>query len=110
MRNFVVKPSRLPYSQNLVSHLLPAFRRPERDETMAEIEELAQQIADLSPEEQERLLDRAAALALRKGLRALSERYRQRLRTEARLDQPVEEIWRALRQIREEVAARDCPD
>ncbi|HLF82536.1 MAG TPA: hypothetical protein VI410_12270, partial [Anaerolineales bacterium] len=66
---------------------------------MAEIEELAQQIADLPPEEQERLLDRAAALALRKGLRAVSERYRQRLRREARLDQPVEEIWRALRQI-----------
>lgn len=77
---------------------------------MAEIEELAQQIADLPPEEQERLLDRAAALGLRKGLRALSDRYRQRLRMEARLDQPVEEIWRALRQNREEVAARDCPD
>jgi len=77
---------------------------------MAEIEELAQQIADLPPEKQERLLDRAAALALRKGLRAVSERYRQRLRREARLDQPVEEIWRALRQIREEVAARDRPD
>lgn len=77
---------------------------------MAKIEELAQQIADLPPEEQERLLDRAAALALRKGLRALSEGYRQRLRREARLDQPVEEIWRALRKIREEVAARDCPD
>ena len=77
---------------------------------MAEIEELAQQIADLPPEEQERLLDRAAALALRKGLMALSERYRQRLSRAARLDQPVEEIWTALRQIREEVAARDCPD
>jgi hypothetical protein len=77
---------------------------------MAEIEESAQQIADLPPEEQEHLLDRAAALTLRKGLRALSDRYRQRLRGEARLDQPVEEIWRALRQIREEVAARDCPD
>jgi hypothetical protein len=77
---------------------------------MAEIEELAQQIADLPPEEQERLLDRAAALALRKGLKALSERYRQRLRREGRLDQPVEEIWRALRQIREEVAARESPE
>jgi hypothetical protein len=77
---------------------------------MVEIDALAQQIADLSPEEQERLLDRAAALALRKGLAAISEKYRQRLRRESRLEQPVEEIWKALRQIREEVAARGCPD
>jgi hypothetical protein len=71
---------------------------------------LAQQIADLPPEDQERVLDRAAALALQRGLRALSEKYRERLLKEGELDQPVEKIWEALRQIRNEVAARDCPD
>jgi hypothetical protein len=77
---------------------------------MAGIEELAQQIADLPSEDQERVLDRAAALALQRGLRALSDKYRERLLREGELDQPVEKIWQALRKIREEVAARDCPD
>jgi hypothetical protein len=76
---------------------------------MAEIEELAHQIADLSPEDQERLFDRAAALALQKGLRKLSDQYRDRLRREGSLDQPMEAIWEELRRIREEVAARDYP-
>jgi hypothetical protein len=77
---------------------------------MAGIEELAQQIAELPPEEQERVLERAAAITLQKGLKTLSEKYRERLRREGTLTQPVESIWEALRQIREEVAARDYPD
>ena len=59
---------------------------------MAEIEELAQQIAALPPAEQERLLERVATLTLRKGLRALSEQYRERLRREGTLDQSIEAI------------------
>jgi len=77
---------------------------------MAGIEELAQQIADLPPAEQERLLERVAALTLQKGLRAVSEKYRERLRQEGTVDQSVEAIWEALQKIREEVAARDYPD
>ena len=78
---------------------------------MARIDELAEQIAALPPSEQEQLLDQVAALTLRKGLRALSEKYRQRLQREGKLgqDQSVEAIWEALRKIREEVAARDYP-
>lgn len=77
---------------------------------MAEIEELAQQIAALPPVEQERLLERVATLTLQKGLRALSEQYRERLRREGTLDQSIEAIWEALRLIRDEVAARDYSD
>ncbi len=50
-----------------------------------------------------------AALTLQKGVRALAEQYRERLRREGTLDQSVEAIWEALRQIRDEVAARDYP-
>lgn len=77
---------------------------------MADVEELAQQIAALPPEEQERLLDRVAALTLQRGLRSLSEKYRERLRRESRLDQSVEAIWEALQRVRQEVATCDYPD
>lgn len=77
---------------------------------MADVEELAQQIAALPPEEQERLLDRVAALTLQRGLRSLSEKYRERLRRESRLDESVEAIWEALQRVRQEVATCDYPD
>ncbi len=77
---------------------------------MAEIEELAHQIASLPPREQERLLERVAALTLQNGLRELAERYQGRLRRMGTLDEPLEAIWRGLRKVREEVAGRDYPN
>ncbi len=77
---------------------------------MAKIDELVEEIAALSPVEQERLFERLAALALRRGMQKLSDMYRERLRHEGKLDQSVEDIWQELRRIRDEVAARDNPD
>ena len=76
---------------------------------MARIEELAEKIASLPLSEQERLLERVAALTLQKGLSALADKYRERLRRQGTLDQSVEATWEALRKAREEVAARDYP-
>ena len=76
---------------------------------MARIEELAEKIASLPLSEQERLLERVAALTLQKGLSALADKYRQRHPRQGTLDQSVEATWEALRKVREEVAARDYP-
>ena len=77
---------------------------------MAEIEELARQIASLPPSDQERLLERVAALTLQRGLGALADKYRERLRRQGTLQESVEATWERLRKVREEVAARDYPD
>lgn len=77
---------------------------------MAEIEELAQQIASLPPSDQERLLERVAALTLQRGLSALADKYRERLQRQGNLQESVEATWIKLRKVREEVAARDYPD
>lgn len=77
---------------------------------MSRIDELVREIAELAPSEQARLLDRLAAITLAKGLRDLSEQYRERLRREGAAEMSVEEIWSDLRRVREEVAARDYPD
>ncbi len=77
---------------------------------MAEIEELARQIAGLPPSEQERLLEQVAALTLQRGLTALAQTYRERLRLQGTLHESVEATWQALRKVRGEVAARDYPN
>lgn len=73
----------------------------------AKVEELASKIAALDEAEQKVLFERAAELSFRHGLTALSGRYRKRLRREGELDRTVEEILTKLRQIREEIAARE---
>jgi len=77
---------------------------------MAEIEELAQQIASLPPPKQERLLDRVSTLMLQRGLGELAAKYQERLRRMGTLDESVEATWRGLRKVREEIAARDYPN
>ena len=76
---------------------------------MATVEELAEEIARLSLADQERLLAQLEAITLQKGLHALAERYRDRLRRQGTLDESVEATWEALRKARDEVAARDYP-
>lgn len=71
------------------------------------IDELAERIANLDPSEQEALLEKVAELNFRRGLEALSQKYRERLAKEGKLDQKVEEVMAELKQIREEIAAHD---
>ena len=73
------------------------------------IEKLATEIASLSEGEQQALLERVAELNFRRGLTALSERVRERLRREKELARSVEEILAGLSQKREEIAAHEYP-
>ena len=75
----------------------------------AKVEELAAKIAALDEAEQQALFERAAELGFRRGLVGLSERYRKRLEQQGELDRAVEDILAKLRQIREEIAAREYP-
>ncbi len=77
--------------------------------TVTKIEELTEQVAALTPEEQRLLFERVADLTLRRGLRELSEMYRSRLASEGRLSVPAEQVIAELRRIREEVASREYP-
>ena len=74
---------------------------------MQSIGELASEIASLSPLEQQALLERVAQLNLQRGLRELSEIYRERLSRECKLNIPTEQIWAELQRLREDVAQRD---
>jgi hypothetical protein len=73
------------------------------------IENLALQIAALKEEEQRNLWMCVADLLFRRGLRELSEQYRERLGKEGELDASIEEIMAQLTETREEIAARDYP-
>jgi hypothetical protein len=73
------------------------------------IEHLALQIAALKEDEQRNLWMCVADLLFRRGLRELSEQYRERLNREAELDASFEEIMIRLKETREEIAARDYP-
>ncbi|HEV7473922.1 MAG TPA: hypothetical protein VGN90_07725 [Pyrinomonadaceae bacterium] len=74
------------------------------------IDDLARQITALHPSEQRALLDKVAQINLRKGLHDLSEKYRERLARQGRLDIPPEEVWAELHHIRKEIAAHEYPD
>jgi hypothetical protein len=50
-----------------------------------------------------------ADLLFHRGLRQLSEQYRQRLAKEGELESSIEEVMTQLRETREEIAARDYP-
>ncbi|MBI3945821.1 MAG: hypothetical protein HY321_07870 [Armatimonadetes bacterium] len=70
-------------------------------------EELAEEIAALDESVQEAIWEHVAEISFRRGLHALSERYRERLRARGELNYTAEEIMGDLAQLREEVAARD---
>ncbi|MBT9141395.1 MAG: hypothetical protein DDT30_01987 [Dehalococcoidia bacterium] len=75
----------------------------------SKVENLAAKIAALGEHKQQALWGRVAELNFRRGLSALSEQYRERLRQQGQLDRSVEEILADLKQIREEIAAHDYP-
>lgn len=77
---------------------------------MQSIDDLAREITSLDPSEQQALLEKVAQINFRKGLHDLSEKYRERLAREDRLNVPPDEVWAELHHIREEVAAHDYPD
>ncbi len=70
---------------------------------------LANEIASLDEREQRAVLERVAELNFRRGLNALSDQYRERLRQAGRIDQTAEEVLAELRRLREELAASDYP-
>lgn len=73
------------------------------------VEKLAAEIAALDEAEQRELFERAAELSFRHCLVGISERYRRRLKQQGELDRAAEDILAKLRQIREEIAAREYP-
>ncbi|HEY3306602.1 MAG TPA: hypothetical protein VGL70_24030 [Candidatus Binatia bacterium] len=73
----------------------------------ARVEKLAAEIASLEEAEQKTLLERAAELSFRRGLLQLSEKYRKRLQQEGERDQTATQIMAKLKQLREEIAARE---
>ena len=75
----------------------------------AKVDELAAEIAALDQTEQKVLFERAAELSFRHGLVKLSESYRKRLAQQGEIDRTAEDILAKLRQIREEIAAREYP-
>ena len=75
----------------------------------AKVEELAAKIAALDEAEQKVLFERAAELSFRHGLTELSDSYRKRLEQQGELDRTAEDILAKLRQIRQEIAAREYP-
>ncbi len=72
------------------------------------IDELAEHIAALDPASQTALLEKVTELNFQKGLAYLSQKYRERLAREGRLNQTVGEIMTQLEQVREEIAAHDA--
>jgi hypothetical protein len=75
----------------------------------ARVEELAQQIASLEEPDLQALLDRVEELSFRRGINALSERYRNRLEGQEKLNEGAETILLKLKQIRQEIASREYP-
>ena len=73
------------------------------------IENIALQIVTLKEAEQRALWTCVADLLFRRGLRDLSEQYRERLRREGELESSFEEVMAQLRETREEIASRDYP-
>lgn len=73
------------------------------------VEKLAQQIASLEESDLQALLKRVEEISFRHGIKALSDRYRKRLKKRGELDEAAEEILMKLKQIRQEIASREYP-
>jgi hypothetical protein len=69
------------------------------------IDELAGQITRLPPSDQEQLWESVAEMHFLRGLKALSQTYRERLAAQGKLHQQAEEVMADLAHIREEIAA-----
>ena len=74
---------------------------------MQSIDELAREIIDLTPSQQQALLERVAQLNLQKGLRELADKYRARLSERGQLDIPSDQVWAELHRLREEITTND---
>jgi hypothetical protein len=74
---------------------------------MQSIDELAREIIDLTPSQQQALLERVAQLNLQRGLRDLAEKYRARLRNTGQLGVSSDQVWAELHRLREEIASND---
>jgi hypothetical protein len=73
------------------------------------VEELAQQIASLEESDLQALLERVEELSFRRGINAVSDRYRNRLQQQGKLNEEAETILLRLKQIRQEIASREYP-
>ena len=71
------------------------------------INELAEIIVTLAPQDQEELIKKVAELNFQRGFEALSQKYRERLAQEGKLQQPAAEVLAELDRLREEIAAYD---
>ena len=71
------------------------------------INELAESIVALAPQEQEELIEKVAELNFQRGLSVLSQKYRDRLAQEGQLQRPAAEVLAELAKLREEIAAHD---
>jgi hypothetical protein len=71
------------------------------------VDEVAQEIANWETDQQENLLHKLVDLNYRRGLKALSEKIRKRLKAQGMLNQSIDEIFDELAQTREKVAADD---
>jgi hypothetical protein len=71
------------------------------------INELAEKIAALDPSEQEALIERVAELNFQRGLETFSQKYRERLTQEKKINQKADEVMAELEKIRQEIAADD---
>src|SRR5262245_10463467 len=96
-------PSRTSFGR--LEYLWGLFRR-ERT-VSGRIDALAEQIAALDPSERKELLDRIAELDLRRDLKALSQKYRERLAAESILGQSAAQVMAQLGHIREVITADD---
>jgi hypothetical protein len=82
----------------------------EGGDDVTKLEQLTEEIAALTAEEQALLFERVADLAWRRGLQELSEMYKSRLAKAGRLSDPPEKVMEELRQTREKVASLEYPD
>ena len=71
------------------------------------LEELAKNVASLEPSDQEELLKIVAELNYQKGFEKLSEKFRNRLAQQGKLDQNADEILAELEQVRREIVTND---
>jgi hypothetical protein len=70
---------------------------------------MAQQIASLGESELQALFARVEELSLRNEVRAISDRYRKRLKEQGEINESAEEVLVKLKRIREEIASREYP-
>ena len=77
---------------------------------MQSLDQLASEIVNLTPSQQQALLEKVAQLNLQRGLRELSDKYRARLKATGRLNIPPDEVWAELHRTRKDVAGNDYTD